>query len=168
MDETEDIRTKIEAIYNAMPSDKPVELPLGILADALGYRAESYIEAATIVDREGPQHWLPVVQLTGQAVELSLKACLAAGEVSPPISHDLLDLYKKTESLGFQLPPREYAAIAHLNHTYFKDFSTGTKYKARYPTTTTEYLGGAVPTNATYVSIVKSLLGQARQRKQDP
>ena len=120
--------------------------------------------AASIVRKEAPQHWLQVLQMTGQAIESSLKACLAAAGTTPPREHDLVKLYRLVEKLGFQLDDSDKAALVHLNHFYFQDLATTTKHKARYPTNKSENLGGAFPSNATFVSIIDSLIEQAEKR----
>ena len=101
--------------------------------------------------------------MTGHAVELSLKACLVAAGTKPH-GHDLVGLYKDAADLGFQLEDSDIAALIHLQHFYFQDLATSTKYKARYPTISSETLGGSVPSNATFVAIIHSLIEQAEQK----
>jgi hypothetical protein len=43
--------------------------------------------------------------------------------------------------------------------------ATGTKYKTRYPANRDERLGGAVPNNSIFTSIVDALLIQAKERE---
>ena len=160
---TEEIQKKLEKLYERK-GPATVDIPLELQAKELGSFARDYIAAASILEREASQHWLPLMQLTGHAVELSLKACLASANSAPPIGHDLIKLYRKVEKLGFKLDGPKFAAIVHLQHFYFEDLSTRTKYKARYPTKQNESLGGSVPSNSTFTSIVDSLLDQAEQR----
>ncbi len=126
--------------------------------------ANDYIAAASILDAQAPQHWLPQLQLTGQAVECALKACIRSVNVEPSKSHDLIDLYEVAVGYDFRLNSPDQAALVHLNHFYFQDVATGTRFKARYPTPQTERLGGAVPTNATFLSIVDRLTQQAARK----
>jgi hypothetical protein len=133
-------------------------------AGELAHFAREYISAASILDRDWPEHVLPTLQLTGHAVELSLKACLASAGSVPPVEHDLVALYREAEKLGFALDESQMAAIVHLRHFYFKDLATGTKHKARYPTPRIEELGGAMPRNSTFTSVVNALLDQASPR----
>jgi hypothetical protein len=164
MTDVEGILKKIQDLYR-IPGAAPVDVPLGLHAREFGYLARSYIAAASVVDSHAPQHWLPILQLTGQAVELSLKSCLASAGSVPPSGHDLIDLYRQSAALGFALDAPMFAAIVHLQHFYFMDLATGTRFKARYPTKRRERLGGAVPSNAVFSSIVDALLDQARQRE---
>jgi len=83
----EQIRCKIETIYQAIKEPK-VNVPLALQVRQWISFAEDYIGAASILEREAPQHWLPLLQMTGQAVESSLKVCLAAANIDPPNHHD--------------------------------------------------------------------------------
>jgi hypothetical protein len=163
MTDIEAILKEIEKLYEHS-NGTTIDVPLKLQARQLGYFARDYIGAASILERHTPQHWLPILQLTGQAIELSLKACLASANSVPTLGHDLIDLYRRAASLGFELDAPKFAAIVHLQHLYFKDLATGTKYKARYPTKQDEGLGGSVPTNSTFTSVVDALLDQAKRK----
>lgn len=154
---------QISAFYEQF-TEPVIDLPLTLQAMELGFRARDYVAAAAILERGGPFHWLPILQLTGQAVELSLKACLASALVAPPVGHDLVDLLRQAQTHGFDVDSPMCAAIVHLQHFYFRDLATGTKYKTRYPAKRTERLGGAVPSNSTFTAIVEALLDQATKR----
>ena len=158
------ILNKIQDLYDRS-STAITEVPLGLQAHHFEYLARSYVGAASVVERHAPHHWLPIVQLTGQAVELSLKACLASAGVTPPASHDLVDLYHHAATLGFHLDARMFAVIVHLQHMYFEDLGTGKKFKSRYPAKRNERLGGSLSNNSEFTSIVDALLDQAKQRR---
>jgi len=128
------------------------------------FLAKDYIAAASVIEREGPHLWLPMLQLTGQAVELALKACLAATQDSLPVGHNLVSLVRQAQARGLVLDSPMCAAIVHLQHFYSQDLATRTRFKARYPSTKVEHLGGAVPSNSTFTTIVTALLDQAKQR----
>jgi HEPN domain-containing protein len=160
----EQIQQKIAKIYQAIEVQPVVNVPPTLQVRQWASFAKDYIAAASIVEKEAPQHWLPVLQMTGQAIESSLKACLVAANTEPPNQHNLVNLYRLAAELGFQLADSDMAAIIHLQHFYFQDLATGTRYKARYPTNISEPLGGAVPSNATFVSIIHSLIEQAEQK----
>jgi hypothetical protein len=165
MIDAEKIKDAIEKLYT--PTNGPnVDIPLALRAMQLAEFAKEYIAAASIVEREAPQYWLPRLQLTGHAIELALKACIASANSDPPVEHDLIELYRQAEKLGFELDEAGFAAIVHLRHFYYQDLATGTKHKARYPTKQDERLGGAVPSNSTFISVVNSLVEQAAQTKQ--
>jgi HEPN domain-containing protein len=160
MIDTQQIQSEIERLY-ARRKEPRVNVPLGERVRELDHLANRYIEAASLLERSGPKYWLPVMQLTGHAVELSLKACLVSARSIPPKAHDPVELYRLAESKGFGLDAPDFAAIVHLRHHYFQDLATGTKFKARYPTGTNERPGGVVPANSVFVAVVNSLLVQA-------
>lgn len=163
MVDTEQIKSAIERLY--LNTNEPkVDVPLELQAIELAHFARDYIAAASVVAEQTPALWLPRLQLTGHAVELSLKACLASAKSIPPSEHDLIKLYQKVEECGFQLTSRDVAAIVHLRHFYFQDLATETKYKTRYPSKKFERLGGSVPSHSTFDTIVNSLLEQAKTR----
>lgn len=165
MADIEQIQRQIKKLYQAGKVEPVVNLPPTLQVRQWARFAEEYIAAASIVENEARQHWLPVLQMTGQAIESSLKACLVAAGTHPaPPTHDLVKLYRLAEELGFELDDSDKAALVHLQHFYVKDLATSTKYKARYPTEKSEKLGGSVPKNATFASIIDSLIEQAKQR----
>lgn len=163
MTDIEQIQRKIEKIYQAIGVQPVVNVPPTVQAMEWASRAKTYIAAASIVDKEAPQHWLPVLQMTGHAMECSLKACLVAANIEPPHEHDLIKLYRLAAKHGFQLGGPDFAALVHLRHFYSRDLATNTPNKARYPASG-ERLGGSVPSNATFVSIINSLIEQAEQK----
>ncbi len=164
MVDTKHIHETIESLY-ARTDTATVDVPVELQAIELAQFAREYVSAASILEQETPQYMLPILQLTGHAVELSIKACIASAKSVPPTGHDLIELYEQAEVLGFELSEPEFAAIVHLRHFYFEDLSTKTRYKARYPTKQNERLGGSVPKSSTFTSIVNSLLDQAAQKK---
>ena len=164
MVEIDQIQKKIADIYKVGEQEPKSEVPLQYQVMQWVYFAKEYMSAASIVDKELPQSYLPRLQLTGQAIESSLKACLASAQIDPPNQHNLVSLVRLTIDQGFKLEETEMAAIVHLQHFYYRDLATDTKYKSRYPTKTTESLGGAVPYNKTFGSIVNSLVEQAEKR----
>jgi len=162
-----EIQSRIAALYKSLPQDNH-EVSLSHQAPQWAQRAKSFLAAAGIVDRQSPALWLPRLQLTGQAVEASLKACLAVADAPPPASHDLVRLWELVAEHDFHLDDPSLAMIVHLSHFYFEDLATGTRYKARFPSNTTERLGGAVPTHAKFEAIVHSLIDQGRLRSVMP
>ena len=96
-----------------------------------------------------------------------MKACIASIGAKPPICHDLVKLYKDIEKHGFHLDDRSQALIVHLNHYYYKDLGTGTKFKLRYPTETSERSGGAIPPHSDMEVISNTLIEQAASRVPD-
>lgn len=141
-----------------------IEIPLALQSYLLSHVAAEYIGAASVLEKESPRFWLQTLQLTGHAMECSLKACLAAADVQPQNKHDLVELCKSAWAHGFALDDPSLAMIVHLNHLYYQDLATGTKFKTRYPAKAVERLGGAVPSHSTFVAIIRVIIEQARQR----
>jgi hypothetical protein len=160
------IQQKIQKIYQTIEEQKII-VPTALQVVQWVSFAEEYISAASIVDKEAPHYVLPRLQMTGQAIESALKACLVAAHVDTPNSHDIVQPYELASKHGFHLGDLDLAAIVHLGHFYFQDLATSTRYKIRYPTVETERLGGAVPTNSTFVSIIQSLSEQATARNKE-
>jgi HEPN domain-containing protein len=140
------------------------DLPLPIKSQLLRTFACSYSAAAKLVSESTPGLWLVSLQLAGQSVELALKACISVAGAQPPKHHQLVDLYCLAADHGFEISEREQALVVHLEHFYFRDLATETRFKARYPTDRDEALGGAVPDNSDLCRIVESLCKQAENR----
>lgn len=157
------IQQQIRASYIArLGQNTPV--PLQLQAEQWCLIAQDYMSCATLIDGSSPQRWLPRLQMTGHAIEAALKGCLAAAQVPPPNWHDLVRLYEVAAEQGFQLSDPELAWVVHAGHFYFQDLATGTTFKTRYPASTTESVGGAVPEDGAFQSVVNSLVEQARRR----
>jgi HEPN domain-containing protein len=157
-----EIQNKLQHIYEAS-AESAVELPLPLQAMEWKCFAESYAKAAKLIAETSPGLWLQRLQLAGQSIELALKACLSASGIQPPNEHNLVKLYCLVSDRGFELNEFEQACIVHLEHFYHQDLATRTKFKARYPTTHSERLGGAVPDNSVFEAIVRSLCEQAEK-----
>ena len=107
MTDIEEILKKIQRLYER--TDRAtVDVPLALQAMGLAHFARDYIAAASILEREVPQFWLPILQLTGHAVELSLKACLASANSVPPSGHDLINSAVRLASRRVWLPSKFY------------------------------------------------------------
>lgn len=163
MSEVRKLQGRIAATYKAIENHSSA-VPSALQVEIWVSFAREYLTAATLIAEQSPHLMLPRLQMTGQATESALKACLLAARVESPNHHDLVRLYELTERHGFQLDRFAMAAIVHLGHFYFQDVATGTKYKIRYPTEKTERLGGAIPENSAFVSIVHNLCEQAIER----
>lgn len=149
---------------HAEPTGQAVAVPLPLQSYLLAGRAEEYIGAASVLDQARPRYLLPMLQLTGHAIECTFKACLAIAELTPPNSHSLVELCSMAVKAGFRLEDRDLAMLVHLHHLYYEDLTTGTRFKARYPTRTVESLGGSIPDHSTFVSIIRSLHVQIADR----
>src|SRR3990172_10434654 len=162
MTEIDQIRYQLEKAYEAYDSyEKPnLSVPTELLAYKWATFAVEYIYAASILAKEEFRFIKPQMLLTGHAIECVLKAYLVASRSDPPDKHDLVQLYNLAKNYGYQLNDKSLAMIVPVNHYYYKDLGTKTKYKARYPTKTSERSGGSVPPNSICISIVNTLIEQ--------
>ena len=168
MTEIDKIEKKITAFYDSNDNQPSINIPLPLQVGRWISFSKNYLSAAEVVEKEMLQCWLPIRQLLGQSIELSLKACILAVNKNPSHSHNLIELLRICEKNGFKLENSDIAAIVHLNHFYFRDLSSETKFKSRYPAENNEQLGGVVPNVETYATIVKVLHKQATQYGQVP
>jgi hypothetical protein len=141
MSDIKRIQQMIQKLYKAFEYQK-ISAPVSLQVKQWVSFAKEYISAASIIDREKPQYLLSILQMTGQAVESTLKTCLVAAHEDSPNSRNLVQLYELSAKYGFHLDNSNIAAIVHLGHFYFQDLATSTKYKIRYPTIQNERLGG--------------------------
>lgn len=158
-----EIQARIAQMYAFRNQPYP-QLPLFLRATEWVLFASEYAEASATVSKEAPLLWIQALQLSGQGVELALKACLGASNIEPPVEHDLVKLYCQVHQTGITASEFHQACIVHLSHFYHRDLGTGTKYKLRYPATRAESLGGAVPENEHFVSLIEDLCKQAQGR----
>ena len=164
MSRIRELKKHLESVYRH-GREESIEVPLPIQTLSLVSYAQEYLKAAAYLAALDEPMALPRLQLTGQAVELALKGCLASAGILPPRHHDLVSLFELVEAAGFSLNEDPLLAwLLHLNHWFSKDLATDTKYKSRYPPTTSEGVGGVVPLHANFAAIVSALCEQARLR----
>ena len=94
-----EVQEQLRKVYD-VAQEPATEVPLCVQVLEWLSLAQEYLAAATLVSQHAEDVWLPRLQLTGHAVELALKACLAAADVSPPNDHDLVKLYVSVAELG--------------------------------------------------------------------
>lgn len=168
MQNVDQLHRRVKQLYEGSEV-RSTRVPLAMQAYDWARLATSYIGAASILEQQPPPKFcLPRLQLTGHAMECSLKACLAAADKRPPKYHDLVRLCMAAGGYGFALEDRKLAMIVHLNHFYYQDLGTGSRFKTRYPTQTFERCGGGMPSHSTFVEIVWEVIGHARQRTAVP
>ncbi|WP_161602560.1 HEPN domain-containing protein, partial [Tautonia marina] len=128
MKDIDEVIAQIKKIYRPYRHEA-ADVPLRQLAELYYLNAGDYLESAQILHQCETAHHrtiMPWYQLMGQALELSMKACLAAAGINPPRTHDLITLCKQIEEAGFRLKTEHaYANLIHLNHGYYDDFATG-------------------------------------------
>jgi hypothetical protein len=166
MRKIEKAQSDIKKLYKLI-NEPSFPIPKEIQAVHWAYIAVEFLTAASILDKKEPLFTNPKLQLTGHAIECSMKSCIASVGACPPNKHDLVQLYKVIDKHGFHLDDRSKAMIVHLNHHYFQDLGTETKFKLRYPTETSERSGGAIPLHSDMVTISNTLLEQAASRAPD-
>ncbi|MEN6424723.1 MAG: HEPN domain-containing protein [Phycisphaerales bacterium] len=147
MSEIEETQYRIKEAYQYI-SEPALPLPREMQAIDWWYIAVEYLMGASILDKKEPHFTGPRLQLTGHAIECSMKACFASVGANPPNTHDLVRLYTLVDKHGFHLENRLQAMLVHLNCHYYQDLGTGSKYKLRYPTETSERSGGAIPNHS--------------------
>ncbi len=166
MGKIEEAQSKIKKLYELI-NEPSIRVPKEMQALHWVYIAVEFLIAASILDKKGPHFTNPKLQLTGHAIECSMKACIASVGTKPPNKHDLVQLYKVIDKHGFHLDDRLQTMIVHLNHHYYQDLGTGSKFKLRYPTETSERSGGAIPNHSDMIAISNTLLEQAASRAPD-
>jgi hypothetical protein len=158
------------------PADEPSKMatPAYVMTLEYVHFAENYISAAGVIaGTQPPHHYLPLMQLTGHAIECAMKACISATGGKLPkgaAGHNLVSLADRILELGFEATEPEKAFVVHVNHLYASDLYTGTTFKARYPSQDMERLGGSIPPHEVLRMFVSSLCQQATRRneKQSP
>jgi len=162
----DEIENKVADIYRVF--EEPQSADTSVTADVRVWASYSnnYLSAAIVLEKEAPQYWLPVRQMLGQSLELALKTYIKSIDSDPSHSHNLVNLLRNCAELGYDFKDPEIAAVVHLNHFYFKDLSTDTKFKSRYPAESKEALGGVVPEASVYQAIIEKLLRGAKNNTQ--
>lgn len=123
--------------------------------------AKEYLAASEhLRSREIPL-FQPWIQVSGHSVECSIKSFLCAMGQVVHQSHDLVNLLDSAQSAGLVIDERDIAMLVHLNHQYFCDIKTQSRYKARYPTDRWEMIGGTIPDQKFLERIVQDFCRQA-------
>jgi hypothetical protein len=160
-----------EKLSALQPADETLKRATPTYLTTLEYvnYAESYILAAGIVAERSPISFLPLMQLTGHAIECAMKACISATGSKPPKGpegHSLVGLGDCILGLGFEVTEQHKAFAVLVNHLYASDLATGSSYKARYPSPNMEGLGGSIPPHDALRQLVESLCCQAKMRNE--
>jgi len=164
MTQVEKTKAKLESLFNKgnLIENKPIkEVPSEYRALDFFIFSKSFLSAAEIIEREAPNLFVQSLHLSAQSIELALKAAILSCDVKPKEIHDLVKLASKLELLGFSFKQIEISSIVLLNHYFYQDLSTATKFKTRYPTKEQEHLGGPVPDFQVIKDLFNSLVMQA-------
>jgi HEPN domain-containing protein len=105
-------------------------------------RSKQFLSSAVIVENEAKELSMPYLHLQGQSIELALKGFLLASKEEPNKIHDLVELTSNTENVGLKLKQVEASMIVLLNHYFYQDLTTSTKFNSRYPAKSQETTGG--------------------------
>lgn len=166
MSKIEKVQREIKKLFE-LNNKNSYQIPKEMQAFSWACIAIEYLTAASILEQKEPHFTLPKLQLTGHAIECSIKACIASVGAKTPKEHDLVKLYKIIEKHGFHLDDQYQAFICLLNHYYYQDLGTGTKFKSRFPPKNSEGLGGPIPCHSDMEFISNTLLEQAASRVPD-
>ncbi len=107
---------------------------------------------------------MQALQCMGQSIELAIKGYILACGVRPERGHNLVEFAKLAEKQGMKFERIEESAIVLVNHYYFQDLVTTTRYKSRYPTSSTETFGGPIPDVETVKNIFSKLIQAANEK----
>jgi HEPN domain-containing protein len=160
MHKIDEIQAKLKRLHQNLPNSS-LQVPKDLQSVEWAYIAIEYLVAAGILNRKDSHFLRPQLQLCGHAIECCMKACITSIGKSPTTTHNLVKIYRDIENLGFKLDERSQALLVLINHLYFQDLATSSKFKLRYPTESSEGLGGSIPTYEDISSICDSLIGQA-------
>jgi len=126
--------------------------------------SKKFLSSSGVLQKESAEFSLVCLHLQGQAVELAIKGYILSCKVEPKTIHDLVALTSKAESLGLQLKQMEASSIVLLNHYFYQDLTTKTKFKTRYPTKLQETTGGPIPDQTVTFGLYDSILEQAKKQ----
>jgi HEPN domain-containing protein len=123
--------------------------------------AKAYLSASVRLRDLDPPLLHPWAQVTGHAVECSVKSFLYASGRDVPYEHNLVTLLDWALEAGLSVEERDIFLLVDINHLYFKDLRSNTLYKARYPAKHSEMFGGTIPDSQFLERIVGSFCDQA-------
>ena len=126
--------------------------------------AEEYLSVASVIHSHAPRRTRARMQVSGQAVECALKAFLVASKLIPPASHDLIQLCERAEEASLLVTEIEASAIFQISLDFFQDIGSGVKFKARYPSATTESFRLPVVQHHVVIEAVNSICRQSLAR----
>lgn len=161
MTQIEKTKSKLEKIFDQGHDQNERELPNELRVVSLFLYSKQFLSAAEIIDREAPNLFLQYLHLWGQAIELALKGYILSCNQEPKEIHDLVKLTIKAESLGLVLEQIENSSVVLLNHYFFEDLASKTKFKTRYPTRSDESVGGPIPEKNVLLGLFNSLVLQS-------
>ncbi|MCL6415315.1 HEPN domain-containing protein [Aestuariirhabdus sp. Z084] len=160
----EDTKIKLEEIflnYGFNDKRKPHKEAFAL---AHYIKSKEFLAASKILKNNYIELSQPYLHLLAQSVELAIKGYMISCGEEPKKIHDLVKLTSKAEDLGLKLEQKEASSIVLLNHYFFQDLITETKFKTRYPTEFQEAIGGPVPDHNIVEGFYESISLQAKRR----
>ena len=101
---------------------------------------------------------MQILHFAGQAIELALKGYILACGEDPKNIHNLGVLAEKAEELGLKFQKIEASSIVLVNHYFYQDLGTQTKFKTRYPAKVSEMVGGPIPDIKVIHNLIESII----------
>jgi len=103
----------------------------------------------------------PWFQVTGHAIECSVKAFICAVGSKVPTHHDLIKLLDIAVASGLVADKDDVVRVISINHIYYRDLQIKTRYKARFPSDRWEPIAGSIPEQRVLSRIVNEFCTQA-------
>lgn len=123
--------------------------------------AKQYLLASEYLRTRDVPLLLPWFQVTGHAIECSVKAFICAVEEHVPKSHDLVKLLDTALASGLLACRDDVVHVIEINHIYSRDLQSQTSYKARFPTDRWEPISGSILEQQILARIVNDFCKQA-------
>ncbi|MEK7323187.1 MAG: HEPN domain-containing protein [Pseudomonadota bacterium] len=152
----EQMRTSLPALYDQGPAVSTYDMTRLWISFA-----RQYLSASEVLHGRDSPLILPWIQISGHAMECSLKSFLCASGERVPRDHDLVVLLDVAQRVGLVIEDKDTAMLVHLNHLYSRGMHTPTRYKARFPSDRWEFIGGTIPEQDFLKRIVQDICNQA-------
>lgn len=152
----EQMRTSMPPFYDQGPVVSTYDM-----TRLLSIFAKQYIAASEALRDRDPPLTQPWIQVSGHAVECSLKSFICASGQTVPKHHDLVDLLDLAQQNGLVIEDNDTMMLVYLNHQYSRDLHTSTRYKARYPSDKWEMIDVTIPPQDFLLRIVHDICSQA-------
>lgn len=161
----EKIKSQPEATFRkAKPQEHSGPVPSELSVLEYFCFVKEFLKASEIIQKEEPNLFVQKLHLAAQSMELAMKAGILTCAEEPKPIHDVVKLTEKLEDHGFSFTQTHLSTIVLLNHYFFQDLFTSTKFKSRYSTKEQESPGGPMPEFTVIQDLFYSLVAQANER----
>ena len=164
MTQIENTKRKLKDLFKSGGIQDGSEMPNELRVLLLFTYARNYLLSAEIIEKEASHLFMQSLHLSGQAIELALKAYILSCNEQPREIHDLVVLTTRSQNLGLMLEEIECSSIVLLNHYFFQDLATQTKFKTRYPPKAQEMSGGPIPDQKIWKRLFDKLVSHANTK----